>query len=77
MVWLICILNLFHFGEGKNSTIGAFKKPKVDWAIFNIDSVILIYGFILESKTFILLNFIVKCEMFVINKYIFVTNFES
>ena len=26
MVWLICILNLFHFGEGRNSTIEAFKR---------------------------------------------------
>ena len=25
MVLLICILNLFHFGEGRNSTIEAFK----------------------------------------------------
>ena len=37
----------------------------------------MIYGFNIENKTFKLLNFIVNCTMFIINKCIIVRNFES
>ena len=53
------------------------KKLKADYATFNIDSAVMIYGFNIENKTFKLLNFIVNCAMFVIYKCIIVRNFES
>ena len=53
------------------------KKLKADYATFNIDSAVLIYGFNIENKTFKLLNFIVNCAMFIIHKCIIVQNFES
>ena len=55
------------------------KKLKADYAIFNIDSAVLIYGFNIENKTFKLLNFILNCAMFIIYKCrpIAVKNFES
>ena len=53
------------------------KKFKADYATFNIDSAVMIYGFNMENKTFKLLNFIVNCAIFVIYKCIIVRNFES
>ena len=53
------------------------KQLKADYATFNIDSVVMIYGFNIENKTFKLLNFIVNCAMFVIYKCIIVRHFES
>ena len=53
------------------------KKLKADYATFNIDSAVMIYGFNIENKTFKLLNFIVNCAMFIIYKCIIVKNFES
>ena len=53
------------------------KKLKADYATFNIDSAVMIYGFNIENKTFKLLNFIVNRAMFVIYKCIIVRNFES
>ena len=50
---------------------------KADYATFNIDSAVMIYGFNIENKTFKLLNFIVNCAMFVIYKCIVVRNVES
>ena len=44
------------------------KKLKADYATFNIDSAVMIYGFNIENKTFKLLNFIVNCAMFIIYK---------
>ena len=53
------------------------KKLKVDYATFNIDSAVMIYGFNIENKKFKLLNFIVNCAMFVIYKCIIIRNFEN
>ena len=66
------VKELKHFGNGLGE-----KKLKADYAIFNIDSAILIYGFNIENKTFKLFNFIVNCAMFIIYKCITVRNFES
>ena len=52
------------------------QKLKTEYATFNVDSAVLIYGFYeyLENKNFKLLNFIVHCAMFVIYKCIIISN---
>ena len=53
------------------------KTLKADYATFDIDSAVMIYGFNIENKTFKLLNFIVNCAMFIIYKCIIARNFQT